>query len=81
MADRQSSSLTDDLSHVEFETSEDVEVLSTFDTMNLREDLVRGIYSYGELRTFIAIPEIDGWLTITLPMVRAILVRNASTPS
>lgn len=40
--------LTDDLSHVEFETSEDVEVLSTFDSMHLQEDLVRGIYSYGE---------------------------------
>jgi len=39
--------LTDDLSHVEFETSEDVEVMSTFDSMNLKEDLIRGIYSYG----------------------------------
>lgn len=51
MAGRQSSStsaLVDDLTHVEFETSEDVEVVSTFDTMHLREDLVRGIYSYGK---------------------------------
>ncbi|XP_025421138.1 eukaryotic initiation factor 4A-III-like [Sipha flava] len=39
--------LTDDLSHVEFETSEDVEVMSTFDSMHLKEDLIRGIYSYG----------------------------------
>lgn len=38
----------EDLSHVEFETSEDVEILSTFDTMHLNEDLVRGIYSYGK---------------------------------
>lgn len=49
MAGRQSGTLTDDLSHVEFETSEDVEVVSTFDSMHLREDLVRGIYSYGKL--------------------------------
>lgn len=48
MAGRQSGTLTDDLSHVEFETSEDVEVVSTFDSMHLREDLVRGIYSYGK---------------------------------
>lgn len=45
---RQSRQLTDDLTHVEFETSEDVEVLSTFDNMRLREDLIRGIYSYGK---------------------------------
>lgn len=49
MANRKSYKLTDDLSHVEFETSEDVEVLSTFDSMHLREDLIRGIYSYGKL--------------------------------
>jgi ATP-dependent RNA helicase len=41
--------LTDDLSHVKFETSENVEVMSTFDSMNLKEDLIRGIYSYGKL--------------------------------
>lgn len=38
----------EDLSNVEFETSEEVEVISTFDQMNLREDLLRGIYAYGE---------------------------------
>lgn len=37
----------EDLSNVEFETSEDVEVLPTFDRMGLREELLRGIYSYG----------------------------------
>ncbi|XP_025207520.1 eukaryotic initiation factor 4A-III [Melanaphis sacchari] len=47
MAARRTGQLTEDLSHVEFETSEDVEVLTTFDNMKLREDLVRGIYSYG----------------------------------
>ena len=39
----------EDLSNVEFETSEDVEVVPTFDNMKLREDLLRGIYAYGEL--------------------------------
>ena len=27
--------------------SDDVEVLPTFDTMGLKEDLLRGIYAYG----------------------------------
>lgn len=39
--------VTEDLSNVEFETSEDVEVICTFDTMGLREELLRGIYAYG----------------------------------
>nr|CAD7570585.1 unnamed protein product [Timema californicum] len=38
---------TEDLSNVEFETSEDVEVIPTFDSMGLREELLRGIYAYG----------------------------------
>lgn len=37
----------DDLTNVEFETSEDVDVIPTFDQMGLREELLRGIYSYG----------------------------------
>lgn len=40
---------TEDLSNVEFETSEDVEVVPTFQSMKLREELLRGIYAYGEL--------------------------------
>lgn len=40
---------------VEFVTNEAVHVQPMFDMMNLREDLVRGIDSYGEFRTFIAI--------------------------
>lgn len=40
--------IPEDLSNVEFETSEDVEVIPTFDQMSLREDLLRGIYGYGE---------------------------------
>ncbi|KAF4526267.1 hypothetical protein B566_EDAN010977 [Ephemera danica] len=39
--------LNEDLSNVEFETSEDVEVIPTFDSMGLREELLRGIYAYG----------------------------------
>lgn len=36
-----------DLSNVEFDTSEDVEIIPTFDAIGLREDLLRGIYAYG----------------------------------
>ncbi|KAH9425108.1 Eukaryotic initiation factor 4A-III [Dermatophagoides pteronyssinus] len=39
--------MPDDLSNVEFETSEDIEVIASFDSMNLNEDLLRGIYAYG----------------------------------
>jgi hypothetical protein len=39
----------EDLSNIEFETSEEVEVLPTFDSMGLREELLRGIYSYGKV--------------------------------
>lgn len=31
-----------------FETSKEVKVVTTFDQMNLREDLLRGIYAYGK---------------------------------
>ncbi len=41
----------DDLANVEFETSEEVDVIPTFDSMGLREDLLRGIYAYGESRS------------------------------
>jgi len=37
----------EDLSQVEFETSEGVEVTPTFDQMRLSEDLLRGVYAYG----------------------------------
>lgn len=39
----------EDLSNVEFETSEEVDVVHTFDSMGLGEELLRGIYSYGWL--------------------------------
>lgn len=44
---RQIDITAEDLSNVEFETSEDIEVAPTFDNMGLREELLRGIYSYG----------------------------------
>lgn len=37
----------DELEKVEFETSEDVIVKPTFDSMKLKEELLRGIYAYG----------------------------------
>ena len=40
--------LEEDLKNIEFETSEDVDVTPTFDHMGLREDLLRGIYAYGQ---------------------------------
>uniref|UniRef100_A0A915CJ47 Uncharacterized protein n=1 Tax=Parascaris univalens TaxID=6257 RepID=A0A915CJ47_PARUN len=39
----------EDLSNVEFETSEEVDVAPTFDDMGLREELIRGIYAYGNV--------------------------------
>lgn len=45
---RNAQKFQEDLTNVEFETSEDVEVLPTFNTMGLREELLRGIYAYGK---------------------------------
>ena len=39
----------EDLATVEFETSEDVEVIPTFDSMGLREDLLRLRETIGHL--------------------------------
>jgi ATP-dependent RNA helicase len=39
----------EDMTKIEFETSEEVDVTPTFDTMGLREDLLRGVYAYGRL--------------------------------
>ena len=47
MAERRVQTMSQDLKNVEFETSEDVDVTPTFDAMGLREDLLRGIYSFG----------------------------------
>jgi len=37
----------EDLEKLEFETSEDVKVLPTFDRMKLKDELLRGIFGYG----------------------------------
>ncbi|KAK4469871.1 hypothetical protein MN116_007379 [Schistosoma mekongi] len=39
--------IEEDLKNVEFETSENIEVIPSFDSMCLRDDLLRGIYAYG----------------------------------
>ncbi|CAD5225093.1 unnamed protein product [Bursaphelenchus okinawaensis] len=44
---RQAVDPDEDLKHVEFETSDGVEIIPTFDAMGLNKDLLRGIYSYG----------------------------------
>ncbi|XP_033217362.1 eukaryotic initiation factor 4A-III-like isoform X1 [Belonocnema kinseyi] len=46
MPDPKNRSVNVDLSNVEFETSEDVEVLSIFNKLGLKDDLLRGIYTY-----------------------------------
>jgi hypothetical protein len=38
----------EDLSNVEFETSEDVEVIDQFKNMHLKEELLRGVFAYGK---------------------------------
>lgn len=50
-----SAAQNEDLSNVEFETSEDVEVVPTFDNMGLRDELLRGIYAYGMFVYFLRI--------------------------
>ena len=52
MATRDRKIIEEDLANVEFETSEEVEALPTFDSMGLREDLLRGIYAYGNFKVF-----------------------------
>lgn len=44
--------MPDDLSNVEFETSEDLQVIPTFDSLNLNENLLRGLYAYGKYWKF-----------------------------
>lgn len=39
--------LDEALEQIEFETSEDVQVVPSFDRMKLKEELLRGIYGYG----------------------------------
>jgi len=47
MSSRARKTMDDELQKVEFETSEEVDVVPTFDSMGIREDLLRGIYAYG----------------------------------
>lgn len=41
--------LGDDDATMVFETSKEVSVINTFDRMNLKEELLRGVYAYGKL--------------------------------
>lgn len=41
----------EDPTKIEFETSEEVDVVPTFDQLKLREDLLRGVYAYGKCGT------------------------------
>ena len=41
--------LSEEAQNITFETSEEVDVTPTFDSLNLREDLLRGIYAYGKI--------------------------------
>merc|ERR1712235_136825 len=47
MSSRARKTIDDELQKVEFETSEEVDVVPTFDSIGIREDLLRGIYAYG----------------------------------
>lgn len=40
--------ISEDDAKIVFETSEEVSVTPTFDSMKIREDLLRGIYAYGK---------------------------------
>lgn len=46
--ERSVKTMVDDLKNVEFETSEEVDVTPAFDSLGLREELLRGIYAYGQ---------------------------------
>lgn len=47
MASAKKSGLRKDNDTIEFDTSEDVEVTQDFESLQLKEDLIRGIYAYG----------------------------------
>lgn len=44
---RRRTGLGDDDVTLQFETSDGIPVIPTFDAMGLREELLRGIYAYG----------------------------------
>ena len=39
----------DEKESMEITTSDDVEIYTSFDALGLKEDLLRGIYAYGEI--------------------------------
>lgn len=47
----------EDDSKLDFETSEDVEIVPSFDAMGLKDELLRGIYAYGDCRTVSTSPD------------------------
>lgn len=51
--------LGDDDATMVFETSKEVTVINTFDQMKLREELLRGIYAYGNGIISVSLPFID----------------------
>jgi len=59
----------DDLANVEFETSDNVEVIKTFDSMSLKEDLLRGIFGYGKVLKFKI-----GFFTTTINYNKSIVI-------
>lgn len=40
--------MPEEANNIEFETSEEVVPITSFDKMGLKEDLLRGIYHYGK---------------------------------
>ena len=60
----------EDMTKIEFETSEEVDVTPTFDTMGLREDLLRGVYAYGRPGLREAPPgDCSEWILILRPQI------------
>lgn len=49
-AQRERRVISENDAKIVFETSEEVSVTPTFDSMKIREDLLRGIYAYGKRR-------------------------------
>uniref|UniRef100_A0A8C5UV14 RNA helicase n=1 Tax=Microcebus murinus TaxID=30608 RepID=A0A8C5UV14_MICMU len=68
----------EDMTKVEFETSEEVDVTPTFDTMGLREDLLRGIYAYGRFLKTSAIQQRASSKIIKGRAIRTVIAPSAS---
>uniref|UniRef100_A0A0K0ET69 RNA helicase n=1 Tax=Strongyloides stercoralis TaxID=6248 RepID=A0A0K0ET69_STRER len=47
MSRKRNAPVEEDLADIEFETSDNIKIFPTFDSLKLDEDLLRGIYSYG----------------------------------